>query len=161
MKLDYYLPDVSTVRSYRDKYNFDDAMDMAIEHCIRNNILADFLKKNRAEVLRMNIFEYDQEKHIRMEKKESYEEDVQDGEERGEKRGIQIGEERGIQIGEQSLLTKLVGSKVKKGYTLEQTAEALDYPVKDLEPIYNMVRESESGYTVSQGASSVDDNKKK
>ena len=128
-------------------------MDMAIEHCIRNNILADFLKKNRAEVLRMNIFAYDQEKHIRMEKKESYEEGVQDGEERG----IQIGEK----WGEQSLLTKLVGSKVKKGYTLEQTAEALDYPVKDLEPIYNMVRESESGYTVSQGASSVDDNKKK
>ena len=50
---------------------------------------------------------------------------------------------------------------MKKGYTLEQTAEALDYPVKELEPIYNMVRESESGYTVSQGASSVDDNKKK
>ncbi len=84
----------------------------------------------------MNIFEYDQEKHIRMEKKESYEEGVQDG------------EERGIQIGEQSLLTKLVGSKVKKGYTLEQTAEALEYPIKELEPIYNMVRET-GGYNAS------------
>ena len=108
-------------------------------------------------MLRTSIFEYDQEKHIRMEKKESYEEGVQDGEERGiqigEERGIQIGEERGIQIGEkrgeQSLLTKLVGNKVKKGYTLEQTAEALEYPIKELEPIYNMVRESESGYSAS------------
>ncbi len=148
-----YMEFVSTVRSYRNKYNFDDAMDLAIEHCIRNNILADFLKKNKAEVLRMNIFEYDQEKHIRMEKEESYEEGVQDGEERGEKRGIQIGEERGIQIGEkrgeQSLLTKQVSSKLKKGYTLEQTAEALEYPIKELEPIYNMVREAESGYNVS------------
>ncbi len=109
----------------------------------------------------MNIFEYDQEKHIRMEKKESYEEGVQDGEERG----IQIGEARGIQIGEkrgeQSLLTKLVGSKVKKGYTLEQTAEALEYPVKELEPIYNMVRETESGYNVSLKASLSDDDSKK
>ena len=96
-------------------------------------------------MLRTSIFEYDQEKHIRMEKKESYEEGVQDGEERG----IQIGEERGIQIGEQSLLTKLVGSKVKKGYTLEQTAEALEYPIKELEPIYNMVREAEDGYSAS------------
>ena len=155
-----YMEFVSTVRFYRNKYNFDDAMDMDIEHCIRNNILADFLMKNKAEVLRMNIFEYDQEKHIRMEKKESYEEGVQDGEERGiqigEERGIQIGEERGIQIGEkrgeQSLLTKLVGNKVKKGYTLEQTAEALEYPIKELEPIYNMVREAESGYSASLAA---------
>ena len=81
--------------------------------------------------------------------RQTYEEGVQDGEERG----IQIGEERGIQIGEkrgeQSLLTKLVGNKVKKGYTLEQIAEALEYPVKELEPIYNMVRESESGYNAS------------
>lgn len=80
----------------------------------------------------MNIFEYDQEKHIRMEKKESYEEGVQDGERRGE----------------QSLLTKQVSSKVKKGYTLEQTAEALEYPIKELEPIYNMVRET-GGYNAS------------
>jgi len=36
-----------------------------IFHKSRNNILADFLKKNKAEILRMNIFEYDQEKHIR------------------------------------------------------------------------------------------------
>lgn len=79
-----------------------------------------------------------------MEKKESYEEGVQDGEERG----IQIGEKRG----EQSLLTKLVSSKVKKGYTLEQTAEALEYPIKELEPIYNMVREAETGYSASLAA---------
>ena len=81
--------------------------------------------------------------------RQTYEEGVQDGEERG----IQIGEERGIQIGErrgeQSLLTKQVSSKVKKGYTLEQTAEALEYPIKELESIYNMVRESESGYNAS------------
>ncbi len=97
----------------------------------------------------MNIFEYAQEKHIRMEKKESYEEGVQDG------------EERGIQIGEQSLLTKLVGNKVKKGYTLEQTAEALEYPIKELEPIYNMVRESESGYNIPLKTSLPDDDSKK
>ncbi len=85
--------------------------------------------------------------------RQTYEEGVQDGEERC----IQIGERRG----EQSLLIKQVSSKVKKGYTLEQTAEALEYPIKELEPIYNMVREAESGYIVSQVASSVDDNKKK
>lgn len=87
-------------------------------------------------MLRTSIFLYDQEKHMR----QTYEEGVQDG------------EERGIQ----SLLTKQVSSKVKKGYTLEQTAEALEYPIKELEPIYNMVRESVSGYSPSL----ADDTKK-
>ena len=97
--------------------------------------------KNKAEVLRTSIFVYDQEKHMR----QTYEEGVQDGEKRGE----------------QSLLTKQVSSKIKKGYTLEQTAEALEYPIKELEPIYNMVREDESGYNVSpshEKSSSDDDN---
>ena len=107
-------------------------MTHSVDECIKEDILADFFEKNRAEVLRTSIFVYDQEKHMR----QTYEEGVQDG------------EERGIQIDEQSLLTKQVSSKVKKGYTLEQTAEALEYPIKELEPIYNMVREEENGYRV-------------
>ncbi len=35
--------------------------------------LQSFLRKNRAEVLRVSIFEYDEEKHMRMEREESRE----------------------------------------------------------------------------------------
>ena len=40
--------------------------------------------KNKAKVLRMCLFEYDQEKHLR----DTYEEGVEDGEKIGEKRYI-------------------------------------------------------------------------
>ena len=50
---------------------FDVAMELAVNECIKNGILADFLKRNKAEVLRMSIFEYDQEEHLRMEREES------------------------------------------------------------------------------------------
>ena len=36
-------------------------MEEAIEYCIRHNILKDFLLKQRAEVVKMSIFEYDEE----------------------------------------------------------------------------------------------------
>ncbi len=140
-----YMEFVEKVKRYSEEYPFEEAMTHSVDECIKEDILADFFEKNRAEVLRTSIFVYDQEKHIR----QTYEEGVQDG------------EKRGIQIGEQSLLTKQVSSKVKKGYTLEQTAEALEYPIKELEPIYNMVREEENGYRVLSEESSFDDDSKK
>ena len=54
-------------------------MEYAIDDCIRNQILTDFLRKNRAEVLHTVLFAYDQEEHIRMEKEESLEEGLEKG----------------------------------------------------------------------------------
>ena len=38
-----------------------EAISIAIDECIKQNILSDFLKKHRAEVVNMSIFEYDEE----------------------------------------------------------------------------------------------------
>lgn len=46
-------------------------MDLAIDSCIKSDILTEFLSRNRVEVLRTSIFEYDQEKHIKQENEES------------------------------------------------------------------------------------------
>lgn len=48
-----------------------DAVNKAVEECINENILADFFRQNRAEVVSMSIFEYDQEKHLQMIAKEN------------------------------------------------------------------------------------------
>ncbi len=61
-------------------------MEEAVDYCIRNGILADFLSKNRAEAIAMSIFEYDEEKHIRNEKELSYQEGHRIGVEEGEDR---------------------------------------------------------------------------
>ena len=36
-------------------------LNEAVEQCIREGILSEFLSRNRAEVLKVSIFEYDQE----------------------------------------------------------------------------------------------------
>ncbi len=81
---------VDTVRKYEKDHERAEAIELAIDECIREGILEDFLRKNRAEVLMLCLFEYDEEKHIRMEREDAY----QDGIEDGEKRGIEIGEAR-------------------------------------------------------------------
>ena len=68
--------------------------------------------KSRAEVLRMFLFEYDQEKHIRQEKDESREE--------GRKEGIKLGRAEGLELGEIQMLVK----QIQKGrITMEEAAE--------------------------------------
>lgn len=43
---------------------------MAIEECIKDDILAEFLRKNRAEAKNVSIYEYDEEKHMKQLKEE-------------------------------------------------------------------------------------------
>lgn len=47
-----------------------EAVEKAVDDCIKNGILADFLAKNRAEAITVSIFEYDEEKHMKSERKE-------------------------------------------------------------------------------------------
>ena len=78
-----YMQFVDCVRNYQKSYPLDEALEYAIDDCIRNQILTDFLRKNRAEVLHTVLFAYDQEEHIRMEKEESLEEGLEKGLEKG------------------------------------------------------------------------------
>lgn len=63
-----------------------------MEYCIKHDILADFLIKNRAEAIAMSIFEYDEERHIKSEReiwrKEGREEGLKEGIEEGVRAGI-------------------------------------------------------------------------
>lgn len=48
-------------------------MEQAIDECISEGILEKFLRKNRAEVKKVSIYEYDEEKHIRQEREDAKE----------------------------------------------------------------------------------------
>ena len=50
---------VAKVRALTEQMPVDAAVQKAVVECIRENILADFLRKNQAEVIAMSIFEYD------------------------------------------------------------------------------------------------------
>ncbi len=83
-----YAQLVSSVRKYweREK-DLTRAIDHAIEECIRNNILAEFLRKNRAEVVDMLLYEYDEEEFIASEKELSFAEGEAKGRAEGRAEG--------------------------------------------------------------------------
>lgn len=65
-----YAQYVEQVRTYAKEMDFSEAVEQAVDHCIKNGILSDFLAKNRAEVIAVSIFEYDEEKHMKNEREE-------------------------------------------------------------------------------------------
>lgn len=50
---------------------------MAITECINEGILADFLRKHKAEAKEVCLYEYDEEKHLKNERQIAYEEGEQ------------------------------------------------------------------------------------
>jgi predicted transposase YdaD len=78
-----YAQYVAKVRKYTADMSLNEAVECAVDECIKENILADFLRKNRAEVISMSIFEYDKEEEEKKLRKAEYE--------AGEKSGIQKG----------------------------------------------------------------------
>ena len=72
-----YVKFVDIVRKYQKEMPFPEAVEKAIDECIKKGILAEFLRKNRAEVLRVSIFEYDEEEHMRQEREESRQEGIE------------------------------------------------------------------------------------
>lgn len=65
-----YAQYVAQVRTYAEELPLSEAVEKAVDDCIKNNILAEFLAKNRAEAIAVSIFEYDEEKHMKSERKE-------------------------------------------------------------------------------------------
>ena len=106
-----YMIFVDAVRNHSKSLPFPEAMEAAIEECIRNDILADFLRANKAEVKKVGIFEYDEEKHLAMEREEAEErgrkegrkEGIAEGEKLGREQGEKLGRELGLELGEKRM----------------------------------------------------------
>ena len=64
----------------RSSWTLPDAIDQAVEHCIKHDILKSFLLRHRAEVTNMILKEFDLDKHIQSEKAHSREEGIAKGE---------------------------------------------------------------------------------
>ena len=78
-----YAEYVERVRKYAKEMSLDQAVEHAIDECIHAGILAEFLEKNKAEVKKVSIYEYDEEEHMRMEWEESWQEGRREGLETG------------------------------------------------------------------------------
>ncbi|RGE56674.1 hypothetical protein DWY69_16830 [Eisenbergiella massiliensis] len=89
--------------------------------CIREGILADFLLSQRAEVIAVSIFEYNEE----MEMKKIRESEYKSGKEDGIAQGIA----RGAALGEAETIISLIRKKSQKGLDINEIADILELDV--------------------------------
>jgi len=114
-----YAKYVARVRKYvTQNIPLEEAVTRAVDECIEEGILAEFLMKNKAEVIKVSIYEYDKEFEEKKLRKAEYE----------------AGVEAGIELGER-LLENQIRKKLKKGKPIEQIADELEEAVTTIQRI--------------------------
>ena len=143
-----YAAYTGRVRRYVKEMPIEEAVEQAITECIREGILKDFLEKNRREAIRVSIYEYDEERHIRQEREDAWEEGRQEGERIGREEGERIGLEKGRQEGERSGLEKgrqesrqrIVKNMLKQKKTEEEIALLTGEPEETIRELIEQIR---------------------
>ena len=69
-----YMIFVDKVRRYSQEQTLEEAVEQTIRECMEEDVMADFLKRNRAEVVKMCLYEYDEEKQREFDREEGREE---------------------------------------------------------------------------------------
>lgn len=91
-----YVQFIDQVRFYlKKRYPVDEAVNAAVDDCIQNNILKNFLIKNKSEVIDMCLTEYDEAETMQL----FLEEGIEIGDKRGFNRGFDRGHEEGLEEG--------------------------------------------------------------
>lgn len=104
-----YAQYVDKVRRYSNEMELNTAVERAVSESIQEGILKEFLQKNRAEVVAMSIFEYNEEEEKRKLRKAEYE----------------AGKNDGIKIGREEEKRKIANSLFKEGDSIEKVARIL------------------------------------
>lgn len=99
-----YVQFTTKIREHRKTMDIKTAVNTAVDVCIREGILAEFLTEQRAEVIAMSIFEYNQEKHMKVLKEESWED----------------GHTEGRAEGRAETLLEIYHTLINKGYSQEE-----------------------------------------
>ena len=123
-----YMTFVNKVRHKKneEKKDIETAVNEAIDECIQENVLSDFFRKNRSEVVGVSIYEYDEEGHMEILKEEQYQ------------RGIADGIQQGINEGQQKERVRAITSMLELGIDKEKiltkySKEEYEMAVKEME----------------------------
>ncbi len=123
-----YTEYTARVRKYAKEMPIEKAVEKALTECIQEGIMAEFLSENRAEAIKVSIYEYDEEKHMRQEREQHWQEGMVEGRKEGmvegrkegmvegRKEGITEGRKEGITEGHKQVFKKML----ENGYTKEE-----------------------------------------
>ena len=138
--LEEYVILTSRMREYISKYSGKDfsdeeAVEMAVDECINEDVLREFLLENKAKVVKMFLTEYNEKQTL----ENMYNDGVEVGKEIGKSQGIEIGKAQGIKFGERRKLIEMVYKKMKRGKTVEEIADDLEEDIEVINPIFNEI----------------------
>jgi hypothetical protein len=117
-----YMVFVEYVRQYNKETGYEDlgkAINEAINRCVEEGVLKDFLIRRRAEVVKMTQLDYTFERQIMLEKKYSREE--------------------GIDEGELKSLILQISKKKAKNCTVSETADMLETDEALVQKVYDVL----------------------
>ena len=136
--LQEYARYVAKVREYAVRMDLNDAVECAIEACIKEGVLVDFLRENRSEVKMLSILEYDEEWEKKKLRKAEYE------------AGVEAGREDGIETGRKRTIVTKVCKKLQKGCSVEETAEMLEEDTETIREIYEIAKAYAPEYDIEK-----------
>ena len=122
--LQEYARYVAKVREYAVRMDLNDAVECAIEACIKEGVLVDFLRENRSEVKMLSILEYDEEWEKKKLRKAEYE----------------AGREEGIETGRTYTIVGQACKKLQKGCSVEEIAEMLEEDIETIRVICEIAK---------------------
>ena len=114
-----YMIFVDYVRKYHEEQGYDElekAINKAIDRCIEEGVLANFLMENRAEVVKVTQLDYTFDRQITLERKDAREEGKKEGKEEGK-------------------LEEILSSVREGDYSKERGAEKLGISVEEFEKL--------------------------
>lgn len=96
-----YMTFVNKVRVKTDVERLDirTAVTEAVDECIAENVLSEFFRNHREEVITVSIYEYDEEGHLEIVKEEGRQLGIAEGRQLGLNEGKQLGLDEGRQLG--------------------------------------------------------------
>lgn len=130
----HYMQYVSLVREYRRTMPLSEAVPKIVDYCIAHGILSDFLLANKAEVMKMTIFEYDEEQHKQTLLSEGYEDGFNDG----------------FSNGNLSTLITQICRKLKKGKSPEIIADDLEEDFDVIQHLCSIAKNYAPDYDVKE-----------
>lgn len=124
-----YMTFIERVRS-NEKEKQEEPIKSAIEWCIENDILKDFLKAREEEVLKAMVIDMTFERREELIRRDEREE------------GRLEGRAEGRMEGTQRILIDLIKKKISKNKMLEQIADELEMEVDEIRNYYSLILEN-------------------
>ena len=121
-----YAQYVARVRKYTsmEEMPLEEAVERAVNECIEEGILAEFLLRNKAEAVSVSIYEYDKEKEEKKLRKAEY--------------------EAGRQVGLECERQKMIVNMHKEGLELEQISRIVGLEVNEVQEILSLEKDGEN-----------------